>query len=220
MKIKADFVTNSSSTCYVLSSVVTGNLPKLSGNYDVLKKYYPYQEALYKGYAHIKIQGDEEAAFQDLDQPVCHINLHINDCEHYDETTDLVNYKTLVRLKLDLLNPYWNEIEIVTQEFIERVLFEQLQENISPSQLMYFSYPSEISGDGWDGGDPLGPSHKYINEYDLYKAETKLAIINIMDSKLILEVTSIEQPLDFNEGLLTNINKEGFCLEEQNDKNS
>jgi len=210
MKVKLDFVTNSSSTCYVLSSNVIGHLPRLSGNYEKLKKFYKEQEFLYEGYAHITILGNEEDAYDNA-TPVYNVNLSLDDTIYYDENDD-ERFITIFHLLIDLLNPWWNSIENVTKEFIETILFKQLKENISPSQLSYFSCASSVSGDGWNGGDPLGPSHKYTYEYELHKAETKMGILNIYDSKIISEVNSIEQPLNLNQVLLDNINTKGLNL--------
>lgn len=218
MKIKTDFVTNSSSTCYMLKSNVSGQLPRLSGNYEKLKEFWKDQQFLYRNYAHILTTASIEDAHDNL-EPVYGIDLTINDIEYYD-ANDVSHLRTIFNLKMQLLNPYYYNIVEINKKFIEKILFEQLPERIVASQLMYFSYPTEITGDGWDGGDSQGPSTEYIYTYDLYAAKTKMGILSIVNNKVIAEIGTIESPLNINQVLLDNMNEEGFCLEEHNDKNS
>jgi len=212
MKIKTDFVTNSSSTCYVMSAVVAGDLPALSGNYEKLGEFYKDSDHtfLYKHYAHIVLDKQDDI---DIHQATASFNydLQLNNVNDYD-ANDIEIPKTIFHLKLELFNPYWNSIENIAKEFIENLLFKQLKETVRPTQLMYFTFPSNISGDGWDNGDPQGPSHQFTTKYDLYKSETKMGIFTIMDNTIISEASSIKQPLDLNEILLNNINTKGFSL--------
>ncbi len=220
MKIKTDFVTNSSSTSYVLRSTVSGILPRLSGNYAMLKDFYEHQEFLYEHYAHIHIDKSEEE--HDLYEEPCYsIDLAIKDGYYYDEDeNDDGRAVTFFDLKIELYNPYDHDQEKIVKGIIETLLFKQLGEKITASQLSYFAFPSSISGDGWDGGDPGGPSHKYTYRHDLYKHETKMGIFTIVNSKIITEVANMTQQLSLNEMALNHMNDRGLGLEEQNDKNS
>ena len=219
MKIKTDFVTNSSSTCYVLSAIITAHLPCLSKGFGILNKFYPHQAFLYKDYAHIVIKVDPEDAYEQS-KPLHDINLNMVNSTKYNQENDTDEKITYFELMIDLYNPYWNGMEIVVKEFLENLFFKQLKEKIPASQLMYFCFPSSIHGDGWDGGDPQGPEHSISYKHDLFKAKTNMGILTIMDSSIIPEVRSIEQPLNLNEILLDNINQQGLRLEEHNDKNS
>ena len=102
-------------------------------------------------------------------------------------------------MEIQLLNPYNYDIVKINKEFIEKILFEQLPERIFASQLMYFSHPTEITGDGWDGGDPQGPSHEYTFTYDLFKGEIKMGILSIVNNKIIAEIGTIESQLNVNQ---------------------
>jgi len=219
MKIKSDFVTNSSSTCYVLTSIVSGHLPRLSGEYLLLKEFYEDQDHLYKGYAHVTIKNGPGDINYFESEPVYDMDLFMNDGRIYDENS---NEKSITYFQLRLLNhtPYQFEQTKLVTDVIERILFKELKENIKPSQMMYFAYPSDVWGDGWDGGDPQGPSNEHINIHDLNKAETKMGILTIANSKVVAELQTIESSLNLNRAILEKLNADGFCLEEQNDKNS
>jgi hypothetical protein len=221
MKIKTDFITNSSSTSYILSSTVSGHLPRLGGSYQILEEFYGKDHFLYEGYGHIRIVNEDEEVIHYDDKPICDIDLQMQDGYRYEHENTFCEIPiTFFQLKVTTQNPYSYPQEDLVKEWIETLLFKQLKATIQPSQLFYFAHPSKVYGDGWDGGDPQGPSHEYTYRYDLYKGETKMGIFNIINSTIIPEIRNITKPLDFNEMVLENLNTEGFCLEEQNDKNS
>ena len=211
MKIKTDFVTNSSSTCYVMSAIVSGSFPLLSKTFEGLAKYYPNQEFVYKDYVNVSTEGSVEKAYHDSD-PEFAIDLVLDNVVKYDED-DNERFVTLFKLFINLLNPYEYEMEDKVKEFLETLLFKQLNERIIPSQLTYFAWPSDVYGDGWDGGDPQGPEHELTYKHELYRAKTKMGLITIMDKSIISEIRSIEQPFNVNEILLESINQQGLSLE-------
>jgi len=222
MKIKTDFVTNSSSTSYVLYSIVSGKLNRLSGNYSRLKKIYKNQKFIYDHYAYISVEDEKDPGnpYYASDEKSYKFQIILKDSYTYDEQKQREHQVTLFTMYMYNMNPYnFDQIEL-TQEIIEKLLFKDLKENIPPSQLIYVACPSDIDGDGWDGGDPSGPSIDYTYRYELYAAESKMGIFTIMNNKLIPEIGDIKNQFSLNQMALDHMNDTGFCLEEQNDKNS
>ena len=221
MKIKTDFVTNSSSTCYVLTSVVSGVLPLLSRSYERLKAFYEDQTFIYNDYLHLVINEDEDNEYAPPypDGETYQLEFSLLDSKIYKGTEAIP--ATLLNMKLNNFNPYEIDQTKMVTDFIEKILFEQLNEKIKTAQLSYLCYPSSITGDGWDGGDDSsGPNHKYEYKYQVYEGENKLGIFSIVNSNIIAEIGGIKDQMEFNQMALDQMNTTGFGLEEQNDKNS
>ena len=219
MKIKTDFVTNSSSTCYVMSAIVSGSFTLLSKTFEGLAEHYPNQEFVYKDYVHIKIDGSMEKAYHDS-EPEYDIDLVLDNEVQYDKDNN-ERFLTLFKLFINLLNPYQYEMEDRVKEFLETLLFKQLNQTMIPSQLTYFAWPSDVYGDGWDGGDnSSGPCHEYEYKHQVYQGESKLGIFSILNSNIVAEIGGIRDQMQLNQMALDQMNTTGFCLEEQNDKDS
>ena len=186
-----------------------------------MNEIYKNQRYIYDQYAYISVnnEADEQHPYYASQEKSYRFDIILKDSHIYNETDDQVNPVTLFTMYMHNMNPYNFDQILLTQEIIEKLLFEDLKESIPAAQLVYTACPSDLTGDGWDGGDPSGPS-EYAYRHELYTAESKLGIISIVNNKLIPEIGNIKNQFSLNEMALDHMNTTGFCLEEQNDKDS
>lgn len=221
MKIKQDFVTNSSSTSYVVVANITGRLPQLSKNYEELKDIYDSRH-LYKSVAWIKIVEEyEDYVYFGCGHKSFSTEISMkNTVVWSDDINDSSFPITAFHMTLKNMNPYDFPTEELASDIVNQLFFKDLKiKDLDACQLVYVSQPALIDGDGWDGGDPQGPSeYHYIQ--DLYVAESKTGMLSIVNKKIIPDLGTIENPVKANQSILDSINSCGIKLEEQNDKNS
>jgi hypothetical protein len=213
MKIKWDFVTNSSSTCYILKSEVSGYIPQIE-SLNVLKDYHKEtQQYIAKSYAYIrKVVGEEfEDDYSGIQAYTFYCTLK-NTMKY--STIDIERDEAVTIFNFDLINenPYDYDQLGLTKEILEDVLLKQLKIK-DTFQLMYHANVHETSGDGWDGGDPSGPSIDYTYTPDLHMGETKTGILTVMNNTIIDEVRGIGELMSFNQMVLDNINDQGLRIE-------
>jgi hypothetical protein len=215
LKIKQDFVTNSSSTSYAVIANLTGKLPTLSDNYKKLEGIYD-STFLYENFGWFKIKKEfDEHIYYGCEQKSFDAEISMKNTIVWDDIKDDHNLPiTVFQMTLENMNPYDFSTEEITSEIIDQLFFKDLKiENLDACQLVYVSYPTRIDGDGWDGGDPQGPSeYHYIQ--DLYVAESKIGIVSIVDKKIIADLGTIESPVKINQSILDSMNSCGIKLEE------
>lgn len=221
LKIKQDFVTNSSSTSYVISANIVGKLPQLSDDYSKLEKIYD-SRYLYKNFGWFKINKEwDEYVYFGCGHESFNAEISMKNTVVWSDTEDDTPYPiTAFHMTMKNMNPYDFQTEDTAFDIIKQLFFKDLKiKHLDACQLVYVAYPILIEGDGWDGGDGQGPS-EYSYVQDLYMAESKSGMISIVNKKIIPDLGTIEAPVKINQTILDSINSCGIKLEEHNDKNS
>jgi hypothetical protein len=214
MKIKISFVTNSSSTAYIVTSLISGRIPYL-GKVENLSKTYDEKDIY--GFTKAAYVKDEvgmdyetigyEKAFKSL--------IIMKNTFDWIAETDTEAEITILNIKIENYSPsIYPQIDIVTQ-VLEKFL-NHFKKKVAPYQLLYTAFPSDFKGDGWDGGDPLGPCHHGWT-FQAYKEETKMGILNVINKKIIPEIDCIGDNMSINAKVLEVITKQGV---DENDSNS
>jgi len=185
MKTKTDFVTNSSSTNYILSSVACGWLPLLPNYPETLPKLFKGAEfgsqedhTFQDCYANFSYEIPEldEDGWNEEEYLKYNVSVLLDDMER----CDVDRQQTMVEIKVSTPNeePVVDAPLIYTIGVLKKLL--SIIGKVPFASFSFFVYPSEYYGDGW-GGDPMG---KYGEVPNLYINETKTGRILIVDSTI------------------------------------
>ena len=215
MKIKADFVTNSSSTSYTIQSVVTGHIEPL-GNLQKLdelaKKFDSKYNFIYDDYAHFQYsEGNAE-----LENAHHTINVSLSNKSIWENINchNIIRKITVLHISVDNYHDWDYDTLELTKEVVEAVLgFFNLKSN---SNLNYVAYPTKINGDGWDGGDTsCGPQSEYEWTKDVYENESRMGVLTIVDGTINPYVIPLIENKSFMEETVRFMNSQGVCLNER-----
>ena len=196
MKIKGDFVTNSSSTCFVLQydCYLEKIIEKEVDCKEILDRVF--DKFFIKDKAEVDQYSDDRSGsitgmyniFKDdweedkPDQGAMTIELvssqTYSEKDNEAKDTILLNMRaTSLLLNEDPETRYTNKLIEIIQESLDNVEGDL--------EVFFHQFPVETFGDGWDTGDPMG---QYSTQYELFNKQTKIGKIIRKDGNWSLKL--------------------------------
>lgn len=181
MKIKSDFVTNSSSTCFVLQydcyleKIIDKEINCKETLDRVFDKFFIKSEASVDQYSDDR-SGSLNGMYNiykddwEKDEPNGVMDIELINSETYSENDQEVKNTVLLNLQATSLKLNENPKTRYTNKLIE--IIQEAMSNVEGNiEVFFHQFPVEVLGDGWDTGDPQG---QYSTKTELFKKQTKI----------------------------------------------
>jgi len=216
MKIKTDFITNSSSTSYTIIGTVTGHLPPI-GDLKKLENFFDNKDESNKSFVYDNYVSLYETTNEEEDVYGHKTIITLDNTTRWVNTNNVTgkdNYHSICAFQIFVSNGHhWDFPTLkIIMDILNR-LDSILQIPNLNAILNYSAMPVEVSGDGWDGGDPnCGPQCEYAWTKDLYENESQMGIIHWRNGHIGKEIIKLRDNRLFMEDTIKLMLNEGANL--------